>query len=46
MCLNKKRYNEYLDQLECLFDKLSKNLSTIPIKKIRRIMEFPTIGDV
>lgn len=42
MILSKNRYNEYIEQIESLFDELSKELSTIPIKKIRKIMGVPT----
>ena len=42
MVLSKNRYNEYIEQIESLFDELSKELSTIPIKKIRKIMGVPT----
>lgn len=33
MVLSKMRYNEYIKQIEDLFDELSKDLSTIPIRK-------------
>ena len=41
MVLSKTRYNEYIKQIEDLFDELSKDLSTIPIRKIRHIMGIP-----
>lgn len=41
MVLSKTRYNEYIKQIEDLFDELSKDLSTIPIRKIRNIMGIP-----
>ena len=41
MVLSKTRYNEYIKQIEDLFDELSKDLSTIPIRKIRKIMGIP-----
>lgn len=42
MLLSKNRYNEYIERIEDLFDELSKDLSTIPIKKIKKIMGIPT----
>lgn len=41
MVLNKKRYTDYINQMETLFDELSIKLSSIPIKKIRNIMGIP-----
>lgn len=40
--LDKEQYSEFHMKVEQLFEDLSQNINTIPIKKVREMMGFPS----